>query len=42
MPSLKPSLKATLKTDLTTGLTIALTRTRELPCARDDTELRVT
>jgi hypothetical protein len=41
MPSLKPSLKTTLKTGLKTGLKTALTRTRELPCARADTELRV-
>ena len=42
MPSLKPSLTTTLETGLRTDLKIARTRTRELPCARDGMELRVT
>jgi hypothetical protein len=42
MPSLKTSLKTTLKTSLKPGLKTALDRVRELPCAGDDTELRVT
>jgi len=42
MPSLKTTLKLGLKVSLKTGLTTALERVRELPCARDDIELRVT
>jgi hypothetical protein len=42
MPSLKTTLKIGLKASLKTGLTTALERVRELPCARDGMELRVT